>query len=106
MLKKIGFKYKNQVDPFDGGPHLWAGVDEISPIKKIANYSLEDSLPEGADESGLISKSIQKSGEFRAVSVQVRTQEGRLALLEPSAEKVKTVLGMKAGEQVVFMPYY
>ena len=109
MLKKIGFKYKNQVDPFDGGPHLWAGVDEILPIKKIANYSFEESLPEGAvtsNESGLISKAVQMAGQFRAVSAQVKIQAGHLTVQSPELEKVMMVLGLKAGDQVVFMPYY
>jgi arginine N-succinyltransferase len=29
MLKKIGFKYLNQVDPFDGGPHYSVTEDEL-----------------------------------------------------------------------------
>lgn len=33
MLETIGFKYKNEVDPFDGGPHLGANTREVSLIK-------------------------------------------------------------------------
>ncbi|MCY4524877.1 MAG: arginine N-succinyltransferase [Halobacteriovoraceae bacterium] len=29
MLEKIGFKYTNQVDPFDGGPHYQASLTEV-----------------------------------------------------------------------------
>jgi arginine N-succinyltransferase len=32
MLEKIGFKYTNEVDPFDGGPHYRANIDDISVI--------------------------------------------------------------------------
>jgi arginine N-succinyltransferase len=35
MLNRIGFRYQNQVDPFDGGPHLWANVDDIVPVKGL-----------------------------------------------------------------------
>lgn len=33
MLESIGFKYTNEVDPFDGGPHYRAKLSEIKPIK-------------------------------------------------------------------------
>jgi arginine N-succinyltransferase len=35
MLEKIGMKYINQVDPFDGGPHYRAKVENISLIKNL-----------------------------------------------------------------------
>ena len=34
MLEKIGFKYNQEVDPFDGGPHYRANIDDIKPIKE------------------------------------------------------------------------
>lgn len=33
MLKKIGFKYIDEVDPFDGGPHYKSNLKNISLIK-------------------------------------------------------------------------
>ena len=33
MLEKIGFKYTSEVDPFDGGPHYRARLDQISCVK-------------------------------------------------------------------------
>jgi arginine N-succinyltransferase len=29
MLTRVGFRYAERVDPFDGGPHFIAGTDEI-----------------------------------------------------------------------------
>lgn len=34
LLEKIGFVYKKEVDPFDGGPHFGSRLKEISVIKK------------------------------------------------------------------------
>ncbi len=44
MLKKIGFKYNNEIDPFDGGPHYRSLREEILPIKESikAKASLVD----------------------------------------------------------------
>jgi arginine N-succinyltransferase len=107
MLKKIGFTYKNQVDPFDGGPHLWANIDEIHPIKKIVTATLTPSnVSNGQGELGLISRPNQNPGEFRAVSVRALLEDGKIMIFEPSEDKVLSVLGLTMGETVAFMPYY
>jgi arginine N-succinyltransferase len=33
MLRRIGFEYADQIDPFDGGPHFVAKTDEISLVQ-------------------------------------------------------------------------
>lgn len=35
MLESIGFKYNNEVDPFDGGPHYRALLEDIKPVKEM-----------------------------------------------------------------------
>lgn len=51
MLEAIGFKYTEEVDPFDGGPHYRCQFKDILPIKKMLNCSvkfrenLEDQRP-------------------------------------------------------------
>ena len=113
MLRKIGFAYKNQVDPFDGGPHLWANIDEILPIKKLAQYTvLPDSGLGSGDqrEAGLLCPAQQKPGQFRAVAVQAVRRDSSsgkgLIVAEPAQEQVLGALGLSAGDPVVFMPYY
>ncbi len=110
MLRKIGFQYKNQVDPFDGGPHLWANVDDILPVKRMATRLFLDTT-QGANaspicESGILCSMSQKPGEFRAIAAQAHLQEGRIHVLEPSTEIIRTVLGLKKDDLVAFMPYY
>ncbi len=113
MLKKIGFTYKNQVDPFDGGPHLWADVDNILPVKKVTQLTYAASAdPFGgvAPESGLICKAQQKPGEFRAAAVQVVRKDGKVVIYgsdgSRNVEEATAMLGIAAGDAVVFMPYY
>jgi arginine N-succinyltransferase len=109
MLKKIGFEYKNQVDPFDGGPHLWANVEDILPVKKIGQYQL-DSTPDFTASapkiSGILCSTSQKLGQFRAVAIQTTVREGRLYIVEPLQESVRSVLGLNFNDPVSFMPYY
>jgi arginine N-succinyltransferase len=33
MLRRIGFEYANQIDPFDGGPHFMARTDDITVVR-------------------------------------------------------------------------
>jgi arginine N-succinyltransferase len=33
MLRRIGFDYANQIDPFDGGPHFVAKTDDITLVR-------------------------------------------------------------------------
>lgn len=115
MLKKIGFSYKNQVDPFDGGPHLWANVDEILPVKKQSVFSIVKSssdLGSGYEtqsiQSGLISKAAQRPGEFRAMAVNVKTRDKSLALAHPEGEsdEICKTLSLVPGDAIAFMPYY
>ena len=40
MLEKIGFKYKQEVDPFDGGPHYGCKVDEIKTVQSLTKGKL------------------------------------------------------------------
>jgi arginine N-succinyltransferase len=107
MLKKIGFTYKNQVDPFDGGPHLWANVEDLLPVKKIQTYAYDAAPKEIKEtESGLICKAAQNPGEFRAVAVHAAVQGNKVALQSLEAKEVEKLLGINPGEPVVFMPYY
>lgn len=52
MLEKIGFRYTSEVDPFDGGPHYRARLDQIEPIRKSFHLILKtkDDIPENAPE--------------------------------------------------------
>lgn len=46
LLSQIGFCYNDQIDPFDGGPHFVADMENISLIKnaKMANFKSKSFL--------------------------------------------------------------
>jgi arginine N-succinyltransferase len=47
MLRRIGFDYAEQIDPFDGGPHFVAKTDEISLVQEARE--VEVTTVENAD---------------------------------------------------------
>src|ERR671935_1607891 len=53
MLTKIGFRYDERIDPFDGGPHYSAPTELIDPIRRFRRAKLaRQRFPAGADASG------------------------------------------------------
>lgn len=110
MLTKIGFKYTRHIDPFDGGPHLWADVEELIPIKKTKKLILEPVSDKAKDQDvlrGLVCSINKTKGKFRAVDCEARVYRGRLYL--ESQEQLQLLiktLKVKPGHKVFFMPYY
>ena len=116
MLKKIGFEYNNQVDPFDAGPHFWANVDDIVPVKKLGVFRYDSATVEQAQgqpvQPGLLAKTEQRAGEFRALAVNAvflpRGPGGSksFCVVEPPEATLSSVLSVSPGDSVAFMPYY
>ncbi|MBI3557365.1 MAG: arginine N-succinyltransferase [Deltaproteobacteria bacterium] len=102
MLKKIGFEYRSEVDPFDGGPHLSANMDEILPIKQVKPlvYGGDDEKGSAAAMAGLVTP--RQAMPFRAVSVLAAIDGGNAFFSATRADAI----GLKIGDPIYFMPYY
>ena len=109
MLKKIGFEYRNQVDPFDGGPHLWAETDHLVPIRKSRTLRwTEGPLDSDHVQAGLLTKAGERP-EFRAFAVEAQVAGDELSVKNRSAEELRAItkmLEIAPGDSVLFMPYY
>ena len=109
MLKKIGFAYKNQIDPFDGGPHLWVNVEDLLPLKRLMTLPIEPvdtEAPSSGSEDGLLTKAKARSGTFRAVTVHAWVEGGKLRVAASEFQKFAQELEIQPGDSVAFMPYY
>ncbi len=109
MLKKIGFAYKNQIDPFDGGPHLWANVEDLLPLKRLMTLPIEPvdaEAPSSGSEDGLITKAKARPGTFRAVTAHAWVEGGKLRVAASEFQKFASELEVQPGDSVAFMPYY
>ncbi len=98
MLEKLGFKYENFVDPFDGGPYLFAKTDEISIVRDTRRLELGEPA-EKSDAAGLAIVSIlDKDGEFFAVQTPYRIdRSGRVGLPKEAFEAINGQVGSVAG---------
>jgi arginine N-succinyltransferase len=111
LLERIGFRYRNQIDPFDGGPHFWANVENLHAVKnlKIASYFRADhSGNQNSGVEGLVTKISNE--DFKACSAFVsfmgdgKEVDTKLTLNRDQNE-IEKLLSLKPGDSVAFIPY-
>ncbi len=99
MLEKIGFQWKEHIDPFDGGPHYWAETDKISILASTKKHSLNrEPLKRKTKDLALVGTYIDD--EFRCVQTSHEIYRGTALIPKVAAE----TLGAAAGEPVYIMP--
>ncbi len=78
ILRRIGFEYAGQIDPFDGGPHFMARTDSISLVRDAAEVEVK--TVEGVDPERPWAVLAVHGGatrpQFRAISTRVIPMEG------------------------------
>jgi len=98
LLNRIGFKYKDEVDPFDGGPHLGCKASECSIIKGLDKYKLKKLKSGQFDHAGLIG--LSRDGSYVGSASPFRV-EGREIVLP---EKTWVALNLSEGEEIYLSP--
>lgn len=97
MLEKIGFRYKDFVDPFDGGPHLEADVADIKLIRDTRKLTLGDSInPSSANRAGIVS-CMDPDGEFRAAYLDYSESGNTIRLTKDGMKLLSVEPGQSLG---------
>lgn len=78
LLEGIGFQYLHEVDPFDGGPHYGANLEDITIVKR-ARWAVASSAEKGAFKDRAL-MGIKRDGEFRAVFTAYDRQDDQVVL--------------------------
>jgi arginine N-succinyltransferase len=101
ILEKIGFRYLNQVDPFDGGPYYGAARDAITSVRERRELVLPGNCSDEHDLSGapLALLSCETRRGFRATVVPV--EESGTPLV---TKQYREALGVAAGDRVTVTP--
>lgn len=68
MLESIGFKYVDEVDPFDGGPHYRCPLKELKPVKNL--FKAKIIFKKLEKFSWFIVDTNSKTYSFEALTVQ------------------------------------
>ena len=83
MLRRIGFDYAGQIDPFDGGPHFTARTDDITVVAGAREATPIAITDDGGDLVGaIVAVDHELPGVgFRAVGTRVQLHaDGRVGL--------------------------
>jgi arginine N-succinyltransferase len=103
MLEKLGFRYHDRIDPFDGGPHLHATTDEIDLVRNTRLSTANGGLRfEDAQTMCFASTDRRDGGDgmFRAVLAPCKVS-GDSAVLGDQAMRV---LMANEGDVIGFTP--
>ncbi len=99
LLRRIGFRYVERVDPFDGGPHFLAPTDDISLIQAAGPRRValgELTHPTRA----LVGASHDEPPYFRAATLSLEIQ-GEVVTLQPSDA---AALSLESGQTAWTLP--
>lgn len=102
MLRRVGFRYAERIDPFDGGPHFVADTGEVTLIRQARAAKLEGPLEkQPLDSQMLVSCTSKGPPYFRAVLAEhgILGEEGaRLPA------HVIEHLGLTVGQEIWVLP--
>ncbi len=109
MLTKIGFRYDERIDPFDGGPHYSAVTAEIEPIIRFRRGKLADKplAPDAERQPGVVEErlvGVERSegrNRFRAVRTLCRFMDTSIAL----PKQARALLDVAPGERLHTIPF-
>jgi arginine N-succinyltransferase len=104
MLERLGFRYVDRIDPFDGGPHYEARLADVSLVRAHRRLLVaREPLPARERAPALLVGVARPAARprFLAVRTAGRVEGGELALPRAALER----LGVRAGARVHAVPF-
>jgi arginine N-succinyltransferase len=98
LLRRIGFRYAERVDPFDGGPHFLAPTDQISLVQRSVEARAE--IGSGVSGPAVLAARQSTSPPYFVAVAAGGLGEGRVRLSEQAAAR----LAVREGEPVWALP--
>src|SRR3989449_7395275 len=101
MLTRIGFRYDERIDPFDGGPHYSAPTELIEPIGRSPRRKLAPQrLPEGGTPSApeleerlVAVERAQGRNRLRAVRTLCTSRDAEIQIPASAAQALQAAGG-------------
>jgi arginine N-succinyltransferase len=108
LLRRIGFRYADRVDPFDGGPHFTAMTDEVTLVVSSRHFKivelLDEAVPAAVSEKRRRAVvAVEPSGPpfFRAMLAAFEERPGDTCAIGAQAA---AALGLEVGAEAWVLP--
>lgn len=98
LLESIGFDYLNEVDPFDGGPHYGADLQDILPVKMGRRFVVSNFKDSQFKTQGLLGTTRE---EFKGGVISYDQRGDEIAV----SPKMMKTLDLEIGEEVFIAPF-
>src|SRR5262245_9417207 len=96
MLRRIGFDYAEQIDPFDGGPHFSANTDDITIVRDAREVEVRAGTDGGGKWAIIGVETPGAKPQFRAIGCRVSpTEGGAVALSDDARSRLAVEVGQK-----------
>jgi arginine N-succinyltransferase len=95
MLRRIGFEYAGQIDPFDGGPHFCAKTDDITLVEHARELPVETTTGEGTWTVLAVELPNQRP-QFRAIAAKATVGATSVGITADARKR----LGVEDGQKV------
>jgi arginine N-succinyltransferase len=108
LLERIGFRYCERVDPFDGGPHFLANTDEITLVQDSTRGPLVETWPGEPPASAhprhraVVATQSKEPPFWNSVMVPFDLRGDGIVIQQSAADAI----GAKVGDEVMFLPIH
>jgi arginine N-succinyltransferase len=99
LVEKIGFRYRNMIDPFDGGPHYWARRTQIKPIRETFLVKIAPKPGPAEERTGLMLCISEKGVRCLPGEFKFRTKKEVLL-----SDDEKDLLAANVRPELYFLP--
>lgn len=98
MLRRIGFDYAGQIDPFDGGPHFCARTDDITLVRDAHEAVVRTvDNADGERPWAVLARVGTQKPQFRAIGARViPMDDGAIGITDDARKR----LGLEEGQKV------
>lgn len=101
MLRRVGFRYAERIDPFDGGPHFLATTDEVTLLRQARTARIGRAAGVRPAARALVARDLPHAPFFRAVACDVQALgETHVAV----TSEVQAQLGLAEGDLAYVLP--
>ncbi len=102
LLERIGFRYVSRIDPFDGGPHYEARLEDVTLVRAHRRAPLAPDPLTGDGTEALVGLE-RRAGRDRFRAVRCAARRFREGVRIPAA--ARRLLGASPGDRVHVIPF-